>query len=124
MNCPFCSDQLSLLAENAYAIAFADGFPVSEGHVLVAPRRCVSSLFELSGDERAMVFELVAEVRELLSDRYSPAGFNVGLNDGDAAGQTVMHAHVHMIPRYKGDCDDPRGGVRWVLPGKADYWGD
>ena len=124
MTCPFCSVASKLIAENAAAIAFADGYPVSAGHTLVVPRSHVVSVVDLAADEQAQLWQLVAEVRDLLSAKYSADGFNVGVNDGQAAGQTVMHAHVHVIPRYASDCDDARGGVRWVLPAKADYWGD
>jgi diadenosine tetraphosphate (Ap4A) HIT family hydrolase len=85
-------------------------------------RRHVASLYELSAAEQNSVWELVARVREQLLARLAPDGFNIGLNDGPAAGQTVAHAHVHVIPRWKGDISDPRGGVRWVLPAKATYW--
>lgn len=70
------------------------------------------------------MWKLVAEVRSRLTDDLQPDGFNIGLNDGEAAGQTVMHAHIHVIPRWKGDVPDPRGGVRWIIPDKARYWGE
>lgn len=119
--CPFCSPR-AYLAENAQAVAFPDGFPVSEGHALVTPRRHVADLFELKPDELAAVWALLGPVRDLLNAKYRPDGFNVGVNVGAAAGQTVAHAHVHLVPRYRGDLADPRGGVRWILPAKADYW--
>ncbi len=124
MPCPFCSPAAPQLAHNEFALALADGFPVSEGHTLVVPRRHVASLFDLNQDERAAVWALVAEVRERLDVDLQPAGFNIGVNDGEAAGQTVQHAHVHVIPRYDGDVIDPRGGVRGVIPAKADYWSE
>ena len=107
-----------------HAAALRDGFPVSDGHTLVLPRRHVQSVFELAGEEQQEVWSLVAEVRDRLRSTLGsvPDGFNVGPNDGVQAGQTVMHAHVHVIPRYKGDMPDPRGGIRWVLPRKANYW--
>jgi diadenosine tetraphosphate (Ap4A) HIT family hydrolase len=122
MPCPFCSPAKAPLSQNEFALVLADGFPVSEGHSLVVPRRHVASLFELEDAERAAVWSLVAEIRARLSTELHPDGFNIGVNDGVAAGQTVMHAHVHVIPRYAGDSDDPRGGVRGVIPSKADYW--
>lgn len=125
MDCPFCRpDPARVVASTDSALAIRDGFPLSEGHTLVVPRRHVASLFELNPDERAAVWELAAEVRADVDRKLAPDGFNVGLNDGEAAGQTVMHAHVHVIPRHRGDVDDPRGGVRWVLPRKAAYWQD
>ncbi len=103
-------------------MAFLDGFPITPGHTLVIPKRHVASLFELSEDEQAAVWRLVVQMRANLDSEIQPDGFNLGLNDGTAAGQTVMHAHVHIIPRRKGDTADPRGGVRWIFPDKARYW--
>lgn len=111
-----------MVREASLVLAVTDGFPVSEGHTLVVPRRHVASLFDLREDERAAIWAMVGEIRSELAVRLAPQGFNVGLNDGRAAGQTVMHAHVHVIPRFDGDVPDPRGGVRWVVPGKAAYW--
>jgi len=124
--CPFCDRTASSepLAANEHASAFPDGFPVSEGHTLVVPRRHVCSLWDLTPDELHAVWALVGEVRALLTSKHSPDGFNVGVNDGAAAGQTVDHAHVHIIPRYSGDVPDPRGGMRWVLPDRARYWSE
>ena len=122
-SCPFCTLQgREILAANDIAVAFFDGFPVSQGHALVVPRRHVASVFELTATEANDLWRLVTELRAELGSRFAPAGFNIGINDGTAAGQTVDHAHVHVIPRYEGDIADPRGGVRWVLASKADYW--
>jgi len=121
--CPFCAiDASRVIAQSPLAIAFRDGFPVSVGHCLVVPRRHVASWFETSEAERLEIMRLIDEARDHLVKEHRPAGFNVGINDGRAAGQTVMHVHVHLIPRYPGDREDPRGGVRWVLPDKAIYW--
>lgn len=120
--CPFCGNTSEIIAENAVGYAILDGFPVSKGHCLVIPRKHVPGFFDLSYKDQSELWRLVSEVREILSERYEPDGFNVGLNDGDVAGQTVMHSHVHVIPRYKDDLADPRGGVRWVLPESANYW--
>lgn len=121
--CPFCALQgREIFAANDAAVAFFDGFPVSQGHALVVPHRHVASVFELTATEANDLWRLVAEVRAELGSRFAPAGYNIGINDGKAAGQTVDHAHVHVIPRYEGDIADPRGGVRWVLASKADYW--
>jgi diadenosine tetraphosphate (Ap4A) HIT family hydrolase len=103
-------------------MAIPDEFPVSNGHALVIPRQHVSSIFELSPSEYSQLWECVRQVRQLLVTEWQPAGFSIGVNDGSAAGQTVNHAHIHIIPRYHGDRQDPRGGVRWVLPEKAKYW--
>ena len=124
--CPFCDRIASSnrLAANESAIAFPDGFPVSEGHMLVVPRRHVTSLWDLSPNEQHDIWGLVSEVRALLASRHSPDGFNVGVNDGASAGQTVHHAHLHVIPRYAGDVPDPRGGIRLVIPERARYWSE
>jgi diadenosine tetraphosphate (Ap4A) HIT family hydrolase len=107
---------------NDHAIAFFDGFPVTPGHSLIIPRRHITSFFEATKEEQAALFDLVAEMRQLLLTERNPDGFNIGINDGAAAGQTVMHLHIHLIPRYAGDTEDPRGGVRWIMPVKAPYW--
>ena len=130
--CPFCDyvgnrdvrDLSGWIATNAHATAFLDKYPVSQGHTLVVPLRHVESIFQLGCEEQASVWNLVAEVRDRLRQRSNipPDGFNVGPNDGVQAGQTVLHGHVHVIPRYHGDVPDPRGGVRWVIPRKANYW--
>jgi diadenosine tetraphosphate (Ap4A) HIT family hydrolase len=123
VKCPFCEpDDDRIWLDNGTGIALHDAFPVSEGHTLIIPRKHVASLFELSSDDQAALWQLVTEARLRLQERHRPDGFNVGVNDGRSAGQTVMHAHIHIIPRYSGDQDDPRGGIRWVIPEKARYW--
>lgn len=120
--CPFCEiADRSVLRRNEHAYAIRDAYPVSDGHTLVIPYRHVGDVFELSNEELASVFKLVREVKAMLAREYVPAGFNVGINIGHAAGQTVDHAHVHVIPRRVGDVDDPTGGVRHVIPGKGRY---
>jgi diadenosine tetraphosphate (Ap4A) HIT family hydrolase len=122
-DCPFCTrDPQRTLLENRLATAFWDGYPVSTGHALVAPRRHVSDWFDTSLDERLAILELIDAVKHEIEKRHRPDGYNIGINVGEAAGQTVFHLHVHVIPRYAGDVDDPRGGVRHVLPEKARYW--
>jgi diadenosine tetraphosphate (Ap4A) HIT family hydrolase len=122
-DCPFCRpDTDRIRVASAFAVACTDGFPVAQGHTLVLPKRHVASLFDLPEQEQGAVWQLVARVRALLLAEFQPNGFNVGLNDGPAAGQTVLHAHVHVIPRRRGDVADPRGGFQWVLPAKAAYW--
>jgi len=113
------------VASNALAFAVRDAYPVSPGHTLVVPRRLVETFFDASEEERAAIFALVDEVKAALDARDPrPDGYNVGFNAGEAAGQTVMHLHVHVIPRYRGDMDDPRGGVRHVIPSKGNYLND
>jgi diadenosine tetraphosphate (Ap4A) HIT family hydrolase len=123
MSCVFCCLPLErIVAQNDLAIVIRDGFPVSPGHTLVIPRRHVASYFETTAEERLAMFELLEDAKRDLGNEFAPAAFNIGINDGQAAGQTVMHLHMHLIPRYAGDMQDPRGGVRWIFPGKADYW--
>ncbi|MGK3982739.1 HIT domain-containing protein [Sorangium sp. So ce136] len=109
------------VASNSLAFALRDRFPVSPGHTLVIPRRLVSTWFDATAEERAAIFELVDAVKRQLDQELRPDGYNIGINAGEAAGQTVMHLHVHVIPRFRGDVDDPRGGVRHVIPGKGNY---
>ncbi|WP_116329722.1 HIT family protein [Cupriavidus taiwanensis] len=121
--CPFCSIQAQRIAGgNEHAVWIRDGFPVSPGHSLVIPKRHVGSFFEVSSEERIALLELLDQAKLAADMEFHPAGFNIGINDGADAGQTVPHLHIHLIPRYKGDSPDPRGGVRWVIPDKADYW--
>ena len=121
--CPFCALPPSRIERaSELAIALFDAYPVSEGHALVIPRRHVKSARDLSDAEMLEIWRLLQEMRSLISCSGAPDGFNIGVNDGAAAGQTVRHVHFHLIPRYAGDVPDPRGGVRWVLPAKARYW--
>lgn len=122
-DCPFCCmKKHRIQLESEFAAAFLDGFPVTQGHTLVVPKRHVASVFDLTEEEQAAIWTLVAQVRAKLQAELMPDGFNVGLNDGTSAGQTVMHAHFHVIPRRHGDVVNPRGGVRWIVPHKAAYW--
>lgn len=124
-NCVFCHlPRERIVEENEHAVLIFDGFPVSAGHSLIIPKRHVGSLFEVSVHERTALFDLLDLAHSRLKASHNPDGFNIGINDGAAAGQTVPHLHIHLIPRYVGDQEDPRGGVRWVIPGKADYWSE
>jgi diadenosine tetraphosphate (Ap4A) HIT family hydrolase len=109
------------LASNALAFAIRDAFPVSPGHTLVVTRRLVATWFEATREEQLAIVELVDDVKRALDAELAPAGYNVGFNAGEAAGQTVMHLHLQVIPRFEGDVADPRGGVRHVIPGKGNY---
>jgi diadenosine tetraphosphate (Ap4A) HIT family hydrolase len=123
MPCPFCSDRpANLAAENQLAFAKWDGYPLSKGHVLLIPRRHVPSIFDCTNEERVAMLELLDATKLIIDGLYKPDGYNIGINNGAAAGQTVMHLHIHLIPRYEGDRADPRGGVRWIIPEKAAYW--
>ena len=123
MTCVFCSLPAErIIDQNEHAIVIRDGFPISEGHILVIPRRHVASFFEVTTGERSAMLALLDRAKTVLDKEFTPAGYNIGINDGQAAGQTVLHLHMHLIPRYAGDRADPRGGVRWIIPEKADYW--
>ena len=121
--CPFCNIESSreIIASTPLSAAFYDGFPVSPGHVLIVPKRHVASFFDLTAEERADLFSLADIVKVLLDERYHPDGYNVGINVNEAAGQSVFHVHIHLIPRYKGDVPNPKGGVRGVIPSKQSY---
>lgn len=122
--CPFCGlDDRQILASNRSVWAIADAFPVNPGHTLVVTKRHVEHFFVLSPEERADVIEMLATVYKALKKDHKLDGVNVGMNVGDAAGQTVKHAHVHVIPRFRGDVEDPRGGVRGVVPARRLYPG-
>jgi len=124
--CPFCGFIHSgqPLAQNTTFLAKYDGYPVSPGHTLLMPRRHIETFFALNDNELKDFFDLLVEVRQMIESKFSPDGFNVGVNVGAAAGQTIAHLHIHVIPRYLGDVENPRGGVRGVIPGRADYLSD
>jgi diadenosine tetraphosphate (Ap4A) HIT family hydrolase len=121
MDCIFCQHNRSILAETKLSLAFLDNFPVSRGHALIIPKRHVLSIWDLTTEEYTDAFDLVRQVKDVLQKKFEPQGFNVGVNCGEAAGQTVFHAHIHVIPRYTGDIPGPRGGVRNIIPGKGNY---
>jgi diadenosine tetraphosphate (Ap4A) HIT family hydrolase len=119
MNCPFCESDSIIVG--ALIFARYDKFPVSKGHCLIVPKRHVETWFDMSKEEQIEAFELINKVKALIDEKYSPDGYNIGMNCGESAGQTIPHAHIHVIPRYKGDMDNPRGGVRGVIPEKQSY---
>ena len=127
--CPFCAIAKAegegarrLIQSNDHAFWINDGYPVTQGHSLIIPKRHFGSFFESTSHERQALLSLVDEAKAHLDAQFKPAGYNIGINDGAAAGQTVPHLHIHLIPRYHELGKDPRGGVRWVVPEKADYW--
>jgi diadenosine tetraphosphate (Ap4A) HIT family hydrolase len=107
--------------ENMLAYARLDKFPVTPGHLLIIPRRHEANFFATRSDELEAIWALVEEAKALLDNKFNPDGYNLGVNVGATAGQTIAHAHLHVIPRYRGDVDQPRGGVRGVIPGKQQY---
>jgi len=128
-DCPFCKkiEEGVPFTRNRLAAALFDGYPISPGHILVVPLRHEADFFRLTDAEQRAILGLLKKAAPSASVLMALSGaqvdgFNVGINVGEAAGQTVGHAHVHLIPRYKGDVEDPRGGVRWIIPSKAKYW--
>lgn len=122
-DCPFCSpdSDRELLVESATAYAIYDKFPVNDGHALIIPKRHCSDYFQLTFKEQAACIFMLNKVKEVVSAKFNPDGFNIGINIGEKAGQTVNHVHIHLIPRYKGDVEEPRGGVRGIIPNKQKY---
>ncbi|MBN8448804.1 MAG: HIT family protein [Candidatus Accumulibacter sp.] len=121
--CPFCTLPANrIVLENFDGMVIDDGFPISPGHTLIIPRRHTGSFFDLSETERNSLLSLLEDAKRRLDKEFRPDGYNIGINDGSSAGQTVPHLHIHLIPRFHGDSADPRGGVRWIIPEKADYW--
>lgn len=120
--CPFCDlTERRPTAANALAVAFRDSFPVNPGHTLIIPKRHVPTWFEATREEQVAILELTDQIKVQLDAELHPAGYNLGLNVGEAAGQTVPHLHLHLIPRFGGDVDDPTGGVRFVIPQRGNY---
>jgi len=121
--CPFCSvEPERIRLEGEHGLAIRDLFPVSPGHALVIPRRHVGTLYDLDEAEQTALWELTRRLRALLIEEFRPEGFTIGLNEGIAAGQSVPHTHIHVIPRRLGDVPDPTGGIRAIFPFKARYW--
>lgn len=121
--CPFCrlSRKVEVICETATCVAFYDGYPVSPGHALIIPKRHVASYFDLTNHEREAMNVMLQYVKQKVDERYHPDGYNIGINVNEAAGQSVFHVHMHLIPRYKGDVENPKGGVRGVIPNKQNY---
>ena len=122
MDCIFCNlDESKIILENEGARAIFDIFPVNKGHMLIVPKKHVVTYFDAGEEYRKYLWELVEECKKYIDKKFSPDGYNVGINCGEAAGQTVMHLHIHLIPRYVGDIENPRGGVRGVITEKKIY---
>ncbi len=122
-DCPFCNIDLSreVIAEVPKVIAIYDSYPVSKGHALIIPKRHCQDYFNLTTEEQSACWAMVNEVEHILNEKFTPDGFNIGINVNEAAGQTINHVHIHLIPRYFGDVDEPEGGVRGVIPTKKNY---
>ena len=122
--CLFCKwkdEKEKVILENELVFARFDEFAVSKGHILFMTKRHIRDFFETTEDERRAIFELVDEAKKMIDEKYNPDGYNIGMNCGEAAGQSVMHIHVHLIARYKGDVENPRGGIRGVIPKNQNY---
>jgi diadenosine tetraphosphate (Ap4A) HIT family hydrolase len=121
--CRFCVKKPGrrLIVEGNYGFAAWDRHPASEGHFLVIPYRHFASYFDIDDDERDELWRLVAEAKVICDEKYNPDGYNIGINVGHWAGQSIHHLHIHVIPRYKGDVENPKGGVRGVIPQKKLY---
>lgn len=122
-DCPFCNlvKKVELITETASSVAFLDSFPVNAGHTLIVPKRHVASYFDLTIREQRALWLVVNRCKTIIQNRFNPDGFNVGINVGESAGQSIFHVHIHLIPRYNGDVENPRGGVRGVIPSKQNY---
>jgi diadenosine tetraphosphate (Ap4A) HIT family hydrolase len=122
-DCPFCNPDKDreIILESASVYAIYDKFPVNNGHVLIIPKKHVSNYFELSFKEQSACWFVLNSVQKIIQEKFNPDGFNIGINVNETAGQTVPHVHIHLIPRYNGDVEKPRGGVRGVIPGKKEY---
>ncbi len=123
MNCLFCEPhKLNFISKNDHVFSVRDQFPVTAGHLLIIPKAHKVDFFALNEKEREAAFEMINDLKDMsLQDDPSITGFNIGMNCGKDAGQTIFHCHIHLIPRRKGDCDSPKGGVRGVIPEKQSY---
>ncbi len=119
--CLLCKDAKGVSLNNELAYSARDSYAVSPGHTLVIPKRHAAEFFDLTRDEVAACMDLINEEKKLIDKEFNPDGYNIGVNVGAAAGQSILHVHIHIIPRYKGDVENPQGGVRHVLPEKAHY---
>jgi len=119
--CLFCTDAKGVSLQNELAYSARDSYAVSPGHSVVIPRRHVADFFDLTPEEIAACMALIQAEKKLIDAEFKPDGYNIGVNVGQAAGQSIYHVHIHIIPRYKGDVENPQGGVRHVLPKKAHY---
>jgi len=124
-DCIFCTfREERILSECEHTITFIDTYPATPGHTLIVPKRHFASFFEATEDELLAIGKAIQKAKVILDEEFSPDAYNIGINVGEAAGQSVDHLHVHVMPRYVGDVEDPKGGLRWILRNKANYWED
>ena len=119
-DCIFCNE-LKIIYEDAFWKAIYDKYPVSKGHVLIISKKHFENYFDLGVNELFSLHMTIQNVKKIIDKNYHPDGYNIGCNCGEAAGQTINHFHLHIIPRYKGDIDNPKGGIRGVIPNKQNY---
>ncbi|MBE8190061.1 MAG: HIT family protein [Candidatus Thioglobus sp.] len=121
-NCIFCElGNERIIGQCDMTTTFLDTYPASPGHTLIVPKRHIATYFEVTTAEQNAIAKAIQKAKLLLDNEFSPDGYNIGVNNGEAAGQSVKHLHVHLIPRYLGDVKNPKGGVRWVIANKANY---
>ena len=123
--CLFCDknnkEKHNIILENDLFYSRWDNFPVSSGHAEIVPKKHIVSFFELTKDDILQLYDLIIKTKKIISEKYNSDGYNIGLNEGNAAGQTINHLHIHIIPRYKNDIKNPRGGIRNIIPDKGNY---
>ena len=123
IKCVFCNIKKErIIIENNFFIVVRDNYPISQGHTLIIPKRHIDSFFKLNTEEFKTLQQVLKKAKTDLDSQFQPDAYNIGVNDGELAGQTINHLHIHLIPRYKDDMKNPKGGVRWIFPTKADYW--
>jgi diadenosine tetraphosphate (Ap4A) HIT family hydrolase len=122
-DCPFCTPdpEREIIVESATVYSIYDKFPVNDGHALIIPKRHCEDYFNLTFQDQSDCFLMLNKVKEIVSLKFNPDGFNIGINVGEKAGQTIQHVHIHLIPRFNGDVEEPKGGVRGVIPNKQKY---
>jgi len=121
-NCPFCSNiEARVIYDNENAYLIYDKFPVSPGHILIISKRHISSFFDLNQNEHRSICELIPKAKEIIEQKFNPQGYNIGVNIGRDAGQTILHCHIHVIPRYTNDSENPQGGIRKIINGVGEY---
>ncbi len=124
-NCLFCdfknNERHKIILETKTFYARWDNYPVSKGHAEIVPKKHVESFFRLGDEDVSQIFDLLKNVKKIIDKKFKPDAYNIGINDGEEAGRTIHHFHVHLIPRYKGDVKYPKGGVRNIIPGKGNY---